>query len=107
MSRIPFLPYTGEEGDLAFYGHMRGVVHGAQAQPRRIYLPGLRLYGPLWCLLIIPGPFYSYWRRQGGEVECAGCADGYIVKVDSKLGMVMLENKLRGTEKRKPIIRKN
>lgn len=61
----------------------------------------------LWCLLIIPGPFYSYWRRQGGEVECAGCADGYIVKVDSKLGMVMLENKLRGSEKRKPIIRKN
>ena len=61
----------------------------------------------LWCILIIPGPLYSYWRRQGGEVECAGCADGYIVKVDSKLGLVMLENKLRGVDKRKPILRKN
>lgn len=61
----------------------------------------------LWLLLIVPGPLYSYWRRQGGQVECAGCGDSHIVKVDSKLGLVMLENKLRGAEKRKPIIRKN
>ncbi len=71
----------------------------------------------LWCLLIIPGPFYTYWRRTGSQVECAGCRTGHIVNLDTKLGQVMLENKLRGVgpkpggvagaEKRKPILRKN
>ncbi len=61
----------------------------------------------LWCILIIPGPLYSYWRQQGGDVSCAGCSDSHIVKLDSKLGQVMLENKLRGDEKRKPLPRKN
>lgn len=67
----------------------------------------------LWCLLLIPGPLYSWWRRQDRQLECAGCKTGPLVNLDTKLGQVMLENKLRGApvgavaEKRKPILRKN
>ncbi|HYD18254.1 MAG TPA: hypothetical protein VEF76_07230 [Patescibacteria group bacterium] len=63
----------------------------------------------LWYALLIPGPFYSWWRRRGKTLTCAKCRVGYIVPADSKLGEVMLENKLRGRAPaaRKPIPRRN
>jgi DNA-directed RNA polymerase subunit RPC12/RpoP len=50
----------------------------------------------LWYALLIPGPFYSLWRRTSRQIECANCRGKHLVSLDSKLGATMLENKLRG-----------
>lgn len=60
----------------------------------------------LWCLLIIPGFLYARWRRAEGMLLCSGCRVGHIVDIDSPEGGTLLENKLRGGGRRKPIIRK-
>lgn len=50
----------------------------------------------LWYTLLLPGPLYSYWRRSGDKFECASCKSTFVVPLDSKLGEVMLKNKLEG-----------
>ena len=49
----------------------------------------------LWYVLLIPGPLYSFWRRSGNEIECPDCQNPLLVPLESKLGIVMLENQLK------------
>jgi hypothetical protein len=49
----------------------------------------------MWYALLVPGPLYSIWRRSSKQVECPGCQSQHLVPLDSKLGVLMLENKLR------------
>ena len=49
----------------------------------------------MWYALLFPGPIYSFWRRSAKQIECPGCRGQNLVPLDSKLGTVMLENRLR------------
>lgn len=49
----------------------------------------------LWYTLLVPGPFYSWWRRTGKRVACPGCGGENLVPLDSTLGAALLEKRLR------------
>lgn len=37
----------------------------------------------LWTTLLIPGPFYSWWRRKYSHFGCSGCGSTNLVNADS------------------------
>ena len=40
----------------------------------------------IWSTVLIPGPFYSLWRRSGYRKECPHCGLPMLVKVTSDAG---------------------
>ena len=47
----------------------------------------------LWLTLLIPGPFYSLWRRVGVKTPCPNCRNPVMVKKSSTAGQ-MAQRKL-------------
>ncbi len=43
----------------------------------------------LWLTLLIPGPFYSFWRIMNKKRICAKCNGTILVTLDSRLGRVI------------------
>jgi hypothetical protein len=42
----------------------------------------------IWALVLIPGPFYSIWRRVGIKRECSHCNVPTLVKLNSEQGQL-------------------
>jgi len=40
----------------------------------------------LWTTILIPGPFYSLWRRVGLQRECVNCGRPTIVRLNTDAG---------------------
>jgi hypothetical protein len=40
----------------------------------------------IWSILVVPGPFYSVWRRTGKSSACPHCQMPAIVKLSSDAG---------------------
>ncbi len=42
-----------------------------------------------WCLLIVPGVLYSFWRLSARKRVCAVCGSSDLVPADSPVGLRM------------------
>jgi len=42
----------------------------------------------LWTVLLVPGPFYSLWRRIGVEKACPNCKIPKLAKLNSVAGVL-------------------
>jgi hypothetical protein len=40
----------------------------------------------LWLTFIVPGPFYSAWRRMGVQAQCTHCRKASMVSLRSNVG---------------------
>jgi len=45
----------------------------------------------IWILLILPGPFYSFWRRAGAIRTCPNCKKATILSTKSLEGFELLK----------------
>jgi len=45
----------------------------------------------IWMLLIIPGPFYSFWRRTGVTSTCPNCRKTTVLSIKSVEGFELLK----------------
>ncbi|HYC90599.1 MAG TPA: hypothetical protein VEO54_15390 [Thermoanaerobaculia bacterium] len=52
-----------------------------------------------WCLLLIPGILYSFWRLSARRKVCAVCGSPNLVPAESPVGRrLMAEKPASGTE---------
>jgi hypothetical protein len=49
----------------------------------------------LWYVLLIPGPFYTFWRRYSASVTCPKCRSEDLFRMDSKMGQKIFERQMR------------
>jgi len=70
--------------DCGFIGSAKTVMKGNKSIERLLY----------WTLLI-PGPFYTLWRRMTKTRLCPKCGGQNIVDVDSAEGRLLLDEQLR------------
>ena len=42
----------------------------------------------IWLTLLVPGPFYSAWRRIGLKRQCTNCDNPEMVRVDKPEGQI-------------------
>lgn len=42
----------------------------------------------IWSTVLIPGPFYSIWRRTGVQTSCPHCNLPTLVKMNSDRGQI-------------------
>jgi hypothetical protein len=53
----------------------------------------------LWSVLMLPGPFYSFWRWASRFLACPKCKGTNIVPLDSPLGQRLFEEAMHETKK--------
>ena len=46
----------------------------------------------LWCFFIVPGVFYSIWRRSNRKNICPKCRQQTMIPVDSPNGKKLMES---------------
>jgi hypothetical protein len=69
--------------------------------------PGKRVKGStlverlLWWVLLIPGPFYSLWRKSGRRKICAKCGSQSLIPFETPQGQRLLEQNLAKLETNK------
>lgn len=60
---------------------------GYEGRIKRVKRGSKALETFLWTVLLIPGPFYSVWRRAGVDKTCANCGrQQAMVKLSSDAG---------------------
>lgn len=70
----------------------------------KLFTPGsILLEIVAWCLLLIPGILYSFWRLSGRRKVCAVCGSPNLVPAESPIGRRLIAEKPDdGTEARTP-----
>lgn len=52
----------------------------------------------LWLVLLVPGPFYSLWRRVGNKYGCGFCKGDLLLPLYSRGGQEMMQQFYGGKE---------
>jgi hypothetical protein len=94
------------------------TICGYEGPGRRIKRGSGKTELIIWIALLIPGPFYSLWRRIGIRRQCLNCGvptlvnvksdEGWMArrKVDIELGVIKVEKKAEAPAKEeKPPVR--
>ncbi len=81
---------------------------GYEGAPKKILKGSKAVEIAIWAVLLIPGPFYSAWRRIGARIECPNCKkSGTMVKRSSAEAQLYMERefetKFAGAKKKKPL----
>lgn len=72
-------------------------VCGYEGSPKKRLRGSSGMEWFLWLTFIIPGPFYSIWRRAGVKTPCPNCRYPVMVKrgsVEGKLALRKLDAEL-------------
>jgi hypothetical protein len=64
---------------------------GHIGHPKRLKRGSMGMEIMIWSVLLIPGPFYSIWRRTGPERGCASCKSQDLIPETSLAGKAWKE----------------